>query len=229
MANKSIKKQKAKHKKYFWKIEIEICLYSAQIQRSQGSNLDWMSFDLEPPTRQHVKRMAPNQKKKPTKKTKKIAAIKTVKKEEQVEELKESLEEHVQDDGAHQIEEQLEQLKESLEEHVEDGGAHHFEEKWEERVEKKHEKLDKMEEGEESLSLSSKESEDEDDEGSTSSSSSDEEDGWLRGKLSGLFGSRTHFGSANPRQVQVQGLFAEFFSSSPGAGGQWERRLQQRG
>ena len=172
------------------------------------------------------KRMAPKQKKKPTKKTKKM--------EEQVEELKENLEEHVQDDGAHQIEEQLKQLKESLEEHVEDGDAHHFEEqleKLEEKVEKKHDELkDKMEEGEESSSSSSEESEEEDDEGSTSSSSSDEEDGWLRGKMSGLFGSRTHFGSANPRQVQIQDLFADFFSPSPGAGRQWdsELRLQQK-
>ena len=94
-------------------------------------------------------------------------------------------------------------------------------------MKKQHDQLkDKMEEGEESSS--SEESEDEDDKGSTSSSA-EEEDGWLRGKMSGWFGSRTHFGSAHHRQVQVQGLFAKFFSSSPGAGGQWERQLQQRG
>ena len=253
-------------------------MYSVQIQRSQGSNLDWISFDLEPLTRQHVKRMAPNQKKNPTKKTKKIAAIKTVKKgaskktfekqlekmgkqherikmqhekleekmeeqhekmEEQVEELKESLEEHVQDGAAHQIEEQLEQLKESLEEHVEDEAAHHFEEQLE-KLEKKHGKLEekmkkqhvklkenmvkqhdklkgKMEEGEESSSSSEEEeSEDEEDEGSTTSSSEEEDDfDWLRGKMSGLFGSRTHFGSAHSRQVEIQDLCAEFFFHHP--------------
>ena len=127
-------------------------------------------------------------------------------------------------------------------------------EKLEERVEKKHGKLEekmkkqhvklkenmvkqhdklkgKMEEGEESLSSEEEEeSEDEEDEGSTTSSSEEEDDfDWLRGKMSGLFGSRTHFGSAHSRQVQVQDLFAKFFSSSPGAGGQWERRLQQCG
>ena len=135
--------------------------------------------------------------------------------DEQVEELKENLEEHVQDDGAHQIKEQLEQLKESLEEHVEDEVAHHFEEqleKLEEKVEKKHDELkDKMEEGEESSSSSSEESEDEDGEGSTSSSSDEEEYGWLRGKMSGLFGSSTHFGSVHSRQVEIQDLGAEFF------------------
>ena len=144
-----------------------------------------MSFDLEPLTREHVKRMAPNQKKNPTKKTKRIAAMKTVKKgaskktiEKQLENLEEKIEE-----GVEKMEEQVEELKE--------------------KVEKKHDELkDKMEEGEESSSSSPEESEDEDDEGSTSSSSSDEEDGWLRGKMSGLFGSRTHFGSASPRQVK---------------------------
>ena len=181
------------------------------------------------------KRMAPKQKKNPTKKTKKTVkkgapkknatkkTKKTVKKgapkqtsekqlgkmgkrhekiemqyekleekmeegrekmEEQVEELKESLEEHVQDGAAHQIEEQLEQLKESLEEHVEDGAAHP-------------QLKDKLEEGEESSS-SSEGSEDEDDEVSTTD--------WLRGKMSGLFGSRTHFGSAHSRQVEIQDL-----------------------
>ena len=103
--------------------------------------------------------------------------------------------------------------------------------KLKENMAKQHDKLksDMLAEVEESSSSSSEESEEEDDEGSTSSSAEEEEDGWLRGKMSGWFGSRTHFGSAHHRQVQVQGLFAKFFSSSPGAGGQWERRLKQRG
>merc|ERR1719230_1258658 len=141
--------------------------------------------------------------------------------DEQVEELKENLEEHVQDDGAHQIKEQLEQLKESLEEHVEDEVAHHFEEqleKLEEKVEKKHEKLEeKMKKQHDKLKDKM-----EDDKGS---SSSEEEDGWLRGKMSGLFGSRTHFGSAHPRQVDSGNVdsnnVAENLHQAHRLGGHW--------
>ena len=181
-----------------------------------------MSFDLEPLTREHVKRMAPNQKKNPTKKTKKTAKNGAPKKtiENQLEKMSKQ---HEKIEMQYEkLEEKMEERQEKMEEQVEE---------LKEKVEKKHDELkDKMEEGEESSSLSSEESADEDDEGSTSSSSDEEEDGWLRGKLSGLFGSRTHFGSANPRQVQIQDIFADFFSPSPGAGRQWEweRRLQQK-
>ena len=194
-----------------------------------------MSFDLEPLTREHVKRMAPNQKKNPTKKTKRTVkkgapkknptkkTKKTVKKGAPKQAIEKQLEKmgkrHEKIEMQYEkLEEKMEERQEKMEEQVEE---------LKEKVEKKHDELkDKMEEDEES---SSEESEDEDDEGSTSSSS-DEEDGWLRGKLSGLFGSRTHFGSAHNRQVQIQDLFADFFSPSPGAGRQWEweRRLQQK-
>ena len=200
-----------------------------------------MSFDLEPLPREHVKRMAPNQKKNPTKKTKKIAAIKAVKKGASKKTIEKQLEkmgkQHEKIEMQNEkLEEKMEEGQELVEELVElvEEGLEKMEEQVEElkeKVEKKHDELkDKMEEGEESSSSSPEESEDEDDEGSTSSSSDEEEDGWLRGKMSGLFGSRTHFGSANPRQVQIQDLFADFFSPSPGAGRQWEWecRLQQK-
>ena len=65
--------------------------------------------------------------------------------------------------------------------------------------------MKRMEEVEESSSEEEEEeSEDEEDEGSTTSSSEEEDDfDWLRGKMSGLFGSRTHFGSAHSRQVEI--------------------------
>ena len=98
-----------------------------------------MSFDLEPLTREHVKRMAPKQKKNPTKKTKRIAAMKTVKKgaskkttekqlekmgkrHEKIEMQNEKLEGRMEE-RQEKMEEQVEELKESLEEHVQDGAA----------------------------------------------------------------------------------------------------------